>query len=84
MSWPGNSWESVWRNNMDDVERYLNRTHMGHYWVYVPFLFLTSSLNLCAESGYSKSSIKCFGGRNTRYCIEDHNPCSLSARERRR
>lgn len=34
MSWPGNSLESVWRNNMDDVERYLNRRHMGHYWVY--------------------------------------------------
>ena len=34
MSWPGNSLESVWRNNMDDVERYLNTNHMGHYWVY--------------------------------------------------
>ena len=33
MSWPGNVWESVWRNNIDDVERFLNSTHMGHYWV---------------------------------------------------
>lgn len=67
MSWPGNVWESVWRNNIDDVERFLNSTHMGHYWV----------INLCAEAGYSKDSAKCFGGRNTRYCIEDHNTCSI-------
>jgi len=33
MSWPGNAWESVWRNSIDDVERFLNATHMGHYWV---------------------------------------------------
>lgn len=34
MSWPGNNIESVWRNNIDDVEKYLNTKHMGHYWVY--------------------------------------------------
>ena len=39
---------------------------------------LTRRLNLCAEGSYSKPAFKCFGGRNTHYCIEDHNPCSLS------
>lgn len=34
MSWPGTLWESVWRNNMDDVEAYLNNNYRGHYWVY--------------------------------------------------
>lgn len=35
MSWPGSNWESVWRNNINDVEEFLNKRHMGHYWVYV-------------------------------------------------
>ena len=39
---------------------------------------ITRRLNLCAEGSYSKPAFKCFGGRNTHYCIEDHNPCSLS------
>lgn len=39
MSWPGNNIESVWRNDIDDVERYLNNHHMGHYWVYVFLCF---------------------------------------------
>ena len=34
MSWPGSLWESVWRNSITDVEDFLNRKHMGHYWVY--------------------------------------------------
>lgn len=38
---------------------------------------LKRSLNLCAEGSYSKPAIKCFGGRNTHYSIEDHNPCSM-------
>lgn len=33
MSWPGSIWESVWRNNIKDVEEFLNKRHMGHYWV---------------------------------------------------
>lgn len=40
---------------------------------------LKHRLNLCAEGSYSKPAIKCFGGRNTHYCIEDHNPCSMGA-----
>lgn len=39
---------------------------------------LRNRLNLCAEGSYSKGAINCFGGRNTHYCIEDHNACSLS------
>lgn len=34
MSWPGSAWESVWRNSIIDVEEFLNKRHMGHYWVY--------------------------------------------------
>ena len=33
MSWPGSSWDSMWRNNILDVERYLNRQYGGNYWV---------------------------------------------------
>ncbi|CBK21042.2 uncharacterized protein [Blastocystis hominis] len=68
MSWPGTLWESVWRNSLDDVENYLNLKHHGHYWV----------LNLCSEGAYRGNITKIFEGRNTRYWIDDHNPCSLA------
>lgn len=34
MSWPGSSLDSMWRNNILDVERYLNRQYGGNYWVW--------------------------------------------------
>ena len=40
---------------------------------------LTRRLNLCEEGEYSgKKRAQFFGGRYTHYCIQDHNPCSLS------
>ena len=33
MSWPGSSLDSMWRNNILDVERYLNKQYGGNYWV---------------------------------------------------
>ncbi len=33
MSWPGSSLDSMWRNNIRDVERYLNKQYGGNYWV---------------------------------------------------
>lgn len=79
MSWPGSNWESVWRNNINDVEEFLNKRHMGHYWVFVTVLRIKYRLNLCEEGEYkSKKRALCFGGRYTHYCIQDHNPCSLS------
>ena len=40
---------------------------------------ITRRLNLCAEGEYSgKKRAQFFGGRYTHYCIQDHNPCSLS------
>ena len=79
MSWPGSKWESVWRNNISDVEHYLNEKHGGHYWVYGKRLFLsTYRLNLCAEGEYKERKKYYFGGRYTHYCVQDHNPCSLA------
>ena len=46
---------------------------------------MTARLNLCEEGEYSgKKRAQFFGGRYTHYCVQDHNPCSLSARERPR
>lgn len=44
---------------------------------------LNRSLNLCEEGEYSgKKRGQFFGGRYTHYCIQDHNPCSLSGHMR--
>lgn len=78
MSWPGSFFDSMWRNNIHDVESFLNRNYKGSYWVYsVPFFF-SSRINLCAESSYASSTIPPFGNRFTHYSIRDHNACSLS------
>lgn len=34
MSWPGSTFDSMWRNNINDVESYLNSHFGGNYWVY--------------------------------------------------
>lgn len=34
MSWPGSFFDSMWRNNIHDVEGFLNRNYKGNYWVY--------------------------------------------------
>lgn len=34
MSWPGSLIDSMWRNNINDVETYLNHRFGGNYWVY--------------------------------------------------
>lgn len=35
MSWPGTSLSTMWRNNMTEVEDYLNSNYQGHYKVYL-------------------------------------------------
>lgn len=51
-----------------------------HSFISFPFLpSLISRLNLCEEGEYAgKKRALCFGGRYTHYCIQDHNPCSLT------
>lgn len=80
MSWPGSFFDSMWRNNIHDVEGFLNRNYKGNYWVYpLSKDGFYSRINLCAESSYSSSTIPPFGNRFTHYSIRDHNACSLSS-----
>lgn len=34
MSWPGSLIDTMWRNNISDVESFLNHRYGGNYWVY--------------------------------------------------
>eukprot|EP00756_Hemistasia_phaeocysticola_P002134 Hpha_TRINITY_DN11473_c0_g1::TRINITY_DN11473_c0_g1_i1::g.137617::m.137617/K18079/TPTE, TPIP; PTEN homologous phosphatase len=63
-SWPSSGFESVYRNHIEDVAKFLEKTHHGTYKVY----------NLCAERAYKSTY---FGGQVERVLIDDHQPCEL-------
>lgn len=64
MSWPSESMESIYRNHIDNVSRFMDVIHPEKYWIY----------NLCSERQYDETK---FHNRVTRYRLDDHNPAEL-------
>ena len=64
MGFPSTSIESIYRNNMEDVKRFMNTRHKNHYKVY----------NLCEERSYPEGSFY----RQACYPFEDHEAPPLN------
>lgn len=64
MGFPSEGAEGIYRNPVEDVQRFFETRHYGRYRIY----------NLCSEKAYDKAL---FRGRVARYPFDDHNPCPL-------
>lgn len=69
MAFPAEKFESVYRNNMEDVVRFLKVKHDENYKVY----------NLCSEKDYDPMK---FENRVERFPFDDHNPPPFSMIDR--
>ena len=66
MGFPCSGSESLWRNPMSSVRRFLDSKHPEHYKVY----------NLCVEPGRTYDGAQ-FGNRTASYPWRDHEPPAL-------
>merc|ERR1712130_527169 len=65
MGFPSENTEAMYRNPMNEVQRFLNTVHGKQYKVY----------NLCSEKDYDHTK---FQKRVARYKIESHSPCCFN------
>lgn len=65
MGFPSEGREGLFRNPLQEVQRFLERYHPGAYHVY----------NLCSEREYASAGA--FGGKYSRFPFDDHQPPPL-------